>query len=238
MQRLDQGLEPLSDKVMGLLSSITSEPITRARGRPRSVPGGGVHRKPCEQIGYQEATDLVRAVHYAASIGQEPNRLVTVQWRHAPSSRAIPERLTRFINLLGQWLRRRTGKPAVWVYAREVGKLKGEHFHLAAHVPPRLWSALDRQMRHWLELETSEEVRHTAIRSDAISPGDMRTGVRSYFLKDSVPKARQMWVQDKHKATGGVVQGKRTRVSHSIGRTARASASASGGLAWFGSDEG
>jgi len=195
----------------------------RQRGRPRREPGATIHRKPCERINFDDAANWVRALHYAASdLGQEPNLHMVIQWRHAPSNRPIPERQQRLLNLIGQWVKRRTNRPAVWLYAREVGKLKGEHLHLCIYVPDKLRVPLEAQVRHWLEIEASPEaVAVSAVRADPIRPGDMRHTLKSYLLKEGDERVRATWVLERHRPTGGVVQGKRLKVSHSIGPAAR-----------------
>jgi hypothetical protein len=158
------------------------------------------------------------ALHHARALGREPNLHVTLQWRQAPSSR-------RLLNNLSVWLRRRTGLQSVWVYVREVGKLKGEHIHLLVHIPPRLCSEFRRKLEGWIEMEASE-VQPTATRVDAIMAGDVHRNLKSYFLKDGSAEVRRLWVKAHHKATGGTVAGKRLKVSHSIGPTARRNAAA------------
>lgn len=195
--------------------------VPRTRGRPRQKAGQPTHRKPHEQIGYHEAANFVRALHYAKEIGLEPNLHVTIQWHHAESDRPIHERIRRLLNNLGVWLRRRAQIPAVWVYTREVGKLRGEHLHLMVHVPQRLWSEFRRKLHDWIELEASGEVRETAIRADGITPGDVQRNLKSYFLKDGDDDVRAQWVKPHHKKTGGVVLGRRLKVSHAIGPSAR-----------------
>ena len=220
----DEGLKPFTKRISAIIDGLDQKSAAaspRPRGRPRRAPGQPVHRKPCEQISYNDASAFVRAIHFAVEIGQEPNVHFTIQWRHAPSHRPIPQRITRIINLIGQWLKRRTGKSAVWLFAREVGKLKGEHLHLVVHVPPALRSDLAQNIHHWLELEASGDVRETAVRAVPIKPGAMRHELRSYLLKDGTAKVRALWVNDHHKATGGVVQGKRTRIAHAIGPAAQ-----------------
>lgn len=193
----------------------------RKRGRPRTAPGQPTHRRQCEQISYTDAANFVQALHHARSLNLEPNLLVTIQWKHAPSTRPAPERIRRLLNNLNVWLRRRSGLPSVWAYSREVGKLKGEHLHLMAHVPQTLWSEFRRKVRDWITMEATGEVLATAIRIDPIRPGDVQRNLKSYFLKDGTAEVRDLWVKPHHKATGGKVAGKRIKVSHAIGHTAR-----------------
>lgn len=201
----------------------------RKRGRPRTPPGQPTHRRQCEQISYIEAANFVQALHFARNFPRpdndpanyEPNLLVTIQWKHAPSTRPAPERIRRLLNNLNVWLRRRAGLPSVWAYSREVGKLKGEHLHLMAHVPQAMWSEFRRKLRGWIEMETTGELLETAIRVDPIRPGDVQRNLKSYFLKDGTAEVRDLWVKPHHKATGGKVAGKRIKVSHAIGPTAR-----------------
>ncbi len=200
----------------------------RTRGRPRRQAGQEVHRKRCEQISYSDAANFVRALHFARDIGHEPNLHVTIQWKHAASTTPVPERIRRLLNNVGVWLRRRADIPAVWAYSREVGRLKGEHLHLMVYVPQHLWTDFRGKLRDWIALEAmaaNAEVRDTAIRADGITPGDVQRALKSYFLKDGTEEVRQLWVRPHHKATGGAVDGKRLKVSHAIGPTARRRAS-------------
>jgi hypothetical protein len=81
-----------------------------------------------------------------------------------------------------------------------------------------------RNLQGWIEAE-ADEVRDTAIRTDPITPGDVQRNLKSYFLKDGADDVRALWVRPHHKATGGVVAGKRLKVSHAIGPAARRKAS-------------
>lgn len=205
------------------IHTVTTKSTTRPRGRPPRAAGSPVYRRECEQIRYGDAANFSAALHFAReTLEREPNRHITIQWRHAPSDRPIPERLRRVLNNTGVFLRRRTGKAAVWAYSREVGKLKGEHVHILLHVPNALWPAYCRQLRHWLELETGEPVRESAVKPVTITPGDLQRVLKSYLLKEGSEEVRIRWVdRQRHKPTGGVVEGKRLKVSHSIGPSAR-----------------
>jgi hypothetical protein len=233
LERLKIGAFPM---VVTLASALDVQP-RRPRGRPRSEPGSPTHRRPCEQIGYPDAIEMIHALHYARHIGQEPTVHVTVQWRHAPNPTPTPERLTRLVNLIGVWVRRRTGRPAVWVYSREIGLRKGEHLHMLLHLPDRLVEPLRRNVQHWLELE-ADDVKPSASRVDLIRPGDLRH-LQSYLLKESAPAFLETQNVSQHhiaKATGGIVAGKRTRISKPIGKTARRKARAEGFETWTNSD--
>lgn len=209
----------------------TSEGLSRGRrrGRPLKGPGAGVHRREWEQIADDDAKNLSEALHFARStIRQEPNRHVTIQWRHAPSPTPIPERLRRVLNNTGTLIRRRTGKAAVWAYCREVGKLKGEHVHVLIYVPDSVWPKYRLMLRHWLETEaenTDATVKDSAICFQTITPGTIHN-LKSYFLKEGSEEIRSLWVNNrqKNRPTGGKVHGKRLKVSHSIGPSARRSA--------------
>jgi len=127
------------------------------------------------------------------------------------------------LNNTGTLIKRRTGKAAVWAYCREVGTLKGEHIHMVLYVPDRVWPEYQRMLRHWLELETDEPVIKSAVCFQTIKPGTLHTDLKGYFLKEGSENVRFLWVKDRarHKPTGGRIEGKRLKVSHSIGPAAR-----------------
>jgi hypothetical protein len=135
------------------------------------------------------------------------------------------------MNNTGTFIRRHTKQAAVWAYCREVGKLKGEHVHILLYVPDAVWPQYRRQLRHWLELETGEAVPESAVKPLSITPGDLQRSLKSYFLKEGSEEVRSLWVDcTRHKRTGGVVAGKRLKVSHSIGPSARRLGSPSRGF--------
>lgn len=201
----------------------------RRRGRPVRPTDAPIHRRRCEQIVYREAVDFSEALHFArATLGREPNRHITIQWKHAPSPRSVPARLRRILNNTGTLIRRRKGEAAVWAYCREVGKLKGEHVHILIYVPESMWKEYQKMLRHWLECETDEPVRESAVKFQNVTPGTVQTELKGYFLKEGTEQVRFLWVKDRerHKPTGGVIEGKRLKVSHSIGTSARRAARA------------
>ena len=202
-----------------------SAPI-RARGRPKRAPGQPVHRRPCEQISYSDAINLVSALHFANAIGKPPTVHVTIQWRFVESSLPVADRQTRLLNKMGIWLRRRADVPPVWVYAREVGLRKGEHLHMLVHVPARHLSAFRRQMEAWIHADADPlgEVRGRPVDIRTIKPGHERDALKSYLLKEGEADVLAQWVRPEHqrRATGGTLLGKRVKVSHAIGPKERA----------------
>jgi hypothetical protein len=207
----------------------TAQPVhieRRRRGRPRTTPGAATHRKGHERIESVDADNFSNALNFARSIELEPNLFITIQWRHAECDRPPAERVRRFINLAGVWLRRR-GVVVVWAYAREVGTLKGEHLHLVIHVPDRLQTKFRRAADGWVTMEATGVVRRSALRIDQIKDGDLSTSLKRYLLKESADDVRtRYWLPNtpKYRRTGGLVLGKRLKVSQSIGRKARQAA--------------
>lgn len=199
----------------------------RGRGRPKRAPGQPVHRRPCEQISYSDASNVVKAIHFAHEIGMPLTAHVTIQWRYVESDLSVADRQARLLNKMGLWLRRQAKVPPVWVYARETGSKKGEHLHLLVHVPGRNLPAFERQMKAWVEADVSRlgEIRERPVVTKTIKPGHERTRLKSYLLKEGEPAVHDIgWVTADHrrKATGGVILGKRVKVSHAIGPKARA----------------
>jgi len=198
----------------------------RGRGRPRREPGAAAHRRGCEQIGFADAANFSEALNFARAIGMEPNLWVTVQWRHAESPRPPAERVQRLLNLIGVFIRRRAGLPPVWAYAREVGKLKGEHLHLLVYVPPAHQKEFRGKLRDWIALEPMAiggDLKQSALDVQVVEEGSIHR-LKTYCLKEGTDEVRQaFWVPDtaRYRRTGGVIAGKRVKVSHSINRRAR-----------------
>ncbi|UTP41436.1 hypothetical protein M9M90_09750 [Phenylobacterium sp. LH3H17] len=186
--------------------------------------GAPTHRKRHEHIQTNDADNLAAALNFTRQLEREPNLFITIQWKHAECPIPVATRTQRFLNLAGTWLKRATGAPAVWAYAREVGRLKGEHLHLVIHVPPRHSAAFKRAAFGWIEMEATGEVRASAARIMPITKGTLSSDLKRYLLKEGTDEVRTAhWVPNtaKYRRTGGVVLGKRIKVSHSIGPTAR-----------------
>ena len=203
--------------------------VPKRRGRPPRAPGSAVHRPQREQIRYIEASNLVQAIHHAATIGQQINFHLTVHWRFADSGLPVPERQRRLLNKLGIWLKRKTGKSAAWVYARETGKVKGEHLHLAVHFPPKLEPAFEAYAKtvvgHDARREAVVKIDRAVVVTGPFTPDELHLNLKSYLLKEGDDRTRTQWViQKPHldcKRNGGTIEGKRVGVSHAIGRAAR-----------------
>ena len=82
-------------------------------------------------------------------------------------------------------------------------------------------------MEAWVEADVSRlgEIRGRPVETMTIKPGHERTRLKSYLLKEGEPAVHDIgWVTADHrrKATGGIILGKRVKVSHAIGPKARA----------------
>lgn len=211
------------------------------RGRPRKQPGAPVRRRPCEQIRKSDAFNLSKALHHARNfpgpgapgawdetLNFEPNAHVIVQWCLSTGEVVTDgaERTQRLIETMSRWLRRKANVPAVWAYAREVSLQKGEHLHLIVHVPPRHLAPFTRMIEAHVGPRFDPVGRGKPVVVKPIEPGGLvkGRGVRSYLLKEGGEELVALgFVHEAHfkKATGGVIQGKRLKVSRNIDRMAR-----------------
>ena len=197
-------------------------------GRPRKVPGAPTHRKVTEQIEYNVASNWYHGVNHADGVlGCPLNLHVTVHWRFAPSSVPEFDRVQHLLNVMGQWLRRRTDSPPVWAYARENGTARtfdGLHLHLLVHVPGGESGGMGKDfiaaVRGWVA-GASDDYEDRAVKSVWI----WDKGFASYLLKegtDRVHDAFGVFAVHRAKRTGYPVPGKRLGLSHSIQAKARA----------------
>ena len=194
----------------------------RLRGRPPSTPGAPVHRKRHERIEITDAVEFSEALNFARHLGREPNLFVTIQWKHAECDRDTAHRTRRLINLCGTWTQRKAGLTPVWAYVREAGLRKGEHLHLVIHTPPALHTKFRKALWGWIETEATGEAKRTAVRIMPIREGDLHGKLKSYLLKDGTDEVRRnFWIPKHHHRTVGALMGKRIKVSHSIGPSAR-----------------
>lgn len=203
----------------------------RAVGRPPKQPGAAIHRRVTERIGITEANDWRAAITFAVAradggggLGMAPTVHTTVQWSQAPMAGVgEPERLQALMNKVAIQLRRWTGRPAVWLYAREGGLKKGVHLHLLAHVPPAKIPAFKIAMKRWVEAG-ADSFNARAVETKEIwsaTPEDLI----SYLLKEGTDEVHERHaVRDEHreKRSDIPVAGQRLKASHAIGPTARA----------------
>lgn len=219
----------------------SSEGHTIQRGRPRKVVGAPVQRRVWEQIRDIDGLNLSAALNFARNypgpgepgswseaINLEPNVHVTIQWRLVAGEDVNDASglIQNVIDVMGRWLRRKPKVPPIWAYAREVSIRKGEHLHLIVHVPNRCLSAFTRMMETAVgpRFDPSNPDRPVVVKP--IKPGDLHKadGVKSYLLKEADEALLGLgYVHRNHykRATGGVIHGKRLKVSRAIDRAAR-----------------
>lgn len=199
----------------------------RAAGRPRKPPGTPTHRPVSEQIRYTDASNCHHAVQFADRVLNQPLNLhITIHWRFAPSPVPDADRVHQLVNVMAGWLRRRTGSPAVWVYARENGtarSLDGMHLHLMVHVPGGrdggMGKAFLSALTGWVA-SSATDYEDRAVK--AVWVWDK--GIIGYLLKEGCDQAHQAFeVLPKHRAkrNGHPVPGKRVGICRSIDATAR-----------------
>jgi hypothetical protein len=191
-----------------------------------------VYRRATERITNSETNNVYAALNFAAgTLRAEPNLHVTVHWAQVAGDMDPPTRIARLRARMGAWLRRR-GLVPVWVYAREVASSKGEHLHLWVHVPPAMigtksgQAELERLFEGWVAIdgELDNRPRSRAVKAQPVVAPFQRRNMRAYILKEADPTALEhLGIETKYtaKASGGVVLGKRVKVSQSIDYGAR-----------------
>lgn len=205
----------------------------RAVGRPPKQPGAAIHRRVTEQIEITQAAEWRAAMTFAVAstdggggLGMAPTVHATVQWSQAPMAGVgEPERLQVLMNKVAIQLRRWTGRPAVWLYAREGGIKKGVHLHLLAHVPQAKIPAFDAAMKRWVAAG-ADSFDARAVKTVPVWSATLDTLV-SYFLKEGTDEVHERHgVLDSHRDKRSrypiPVAGQRLKASHAIGPKARA----------------
>ena len=178
-----------------------------------------------------EALRWDAALRHAVDIGCEPNVFVTVHWDCAPGPLTIQARMDKLRNKTSMWLRQRTGRPAVWAYAREMGSGandKGDHLHQLIWVPEQLRLEFQAAFRRWFYADGVRKPGSKPIKFQHVRPGeilitDKLDGLQSYMLKEGDGDVLVKFVHPRHVGarTGLAVPGTRTKAAQSIGQLAR-----------------
>lgn len=211
-----------------VLDSIVVSLADRVRVRRQSGPRTRVKHG---RITMREAEAVNDAWLFAIQ-GETPlNTFVTVHWGHAPPiDGAHPvERNGRLRDGLKAWLYRHApGLPFVWIEVREkTPGSHGDHVHLFVHVPDDCREGFTAAVFRLVSNQSSS-VSPTAC--DVRPVGAAWWDRRAYALKAGTDDVRERYMtseQRRRKGWGpgqGIIDGPRTRVSHSIGQTARAAA--------------
>jgi len=194
-----------------------------ARAHDQDASAGGRRRKRHLKISACQAWNLHEAWRFAVWLDRPPTLFVTINWQFAPSS-TCPDsiaRLGKVRDCMKSFIRRHTGEPPVWIEVREDPQKRGDHAHLAVHVPQWLESRFKLALVDWVSLG-ADPMERRAVNSKRISHW---VGLQRYFLKGATREIRRLFsVSPMHSPFQGVIYGPRVRVSHSIGPTARKAA--------------
>lgn len=220
--------QPCSYRVIYVHSSRHCDLTRRSPATPRFT---GDRRS--EAINWSQAQNIIAGAVHAAVIGQPLNRFITVHWE-AGGVPCSPRPTTQFLKLAGDWLAQQ-GAPRTWVWARETGDDKGGHVHILAHVPPLLSRTFANRQRKWLAL-CGADFDRGVIKSRAIGFSYQAAGAGplfsesytanllrtvDYVLKGADQAAAETLGLVRKRSSEGVLLGKRTATSKSVGLKAR-----------------
>ena len=139
----------------------------------------------------RHARQLINGEAFAASQGMPLTAHVTIHLRLAESftTETWPAFQTDLLDKASRWLRRK-GIPVAFAWVRENGPVKGEHLHLALHLPQPMWGAFKRYLLHAGRF-TACGVGGEAIRISGgrfgMYAATMRAGACRYVLKSLSP---------------------------------------------------
>lgn len=181
--------------------------------------------------------NILAAIGHAATIGLPLNRFVTIHWQSGGAPLG-PQATGRFLKMAGDWLRLR-GVPATYAWVRESGDLKGEHVHIAMHVPPALGIAFGHRQRGWVKAAGARcwrgviKTRPIGISASQaiVGMGDGEhysvnlAAVVEYLLKGADLATANANGLTRARDDGGILRGKRAATSANIGLAARLVAS-------------
>jgi hypothetical protein len=214
-------------------------PALQATPEVASPPPRSVGHLPLHQV-----RNLINAMAYAGHRGTPMTLHASIVWRYAANfdPQHWMEHQGRVFESLKRWLARQ-GQHDAGFWVREWGRDKEEHTHLVLHLAPRLRDDL---RQHLLQAggfqaqpdDGNEPILITPDPRDRCSRGrrsmtnsNQRGGLLRYLLKHVSPLAYldgervmpALGIDSRGRKPCTIV-GKRSGVSHSIGRSARAAA--------------
>jgi hypothetical protein len=240
-QPLDLAALPHDGQAAGTVLAIIDYPVGSgaSAGQPSKVKRASP-RKPritagriSSTIAPAAAANIIAAIGFAATIGLPLNRFVTVHWQAGGAANG-PQATGRFLKLAGDWLRLR-GVPVTYAWVRETGDLKGEHVHIALHVPPALGHAFGHRQRGWVRaagarcwrgvintrpIGDSASHAFVGVRYGRYYTEDLAAAVE-YLLKGADAATASAHGLQRARDDGGTLAGKRVATSANIGRAAR-----------------
>jgi len=197
-----------------------------------------LHDRISSVISVRQANNLWKARYFSDCIGLPLNIFLTVYWEKSGSSRSVQHNNSRFLIRARRWLDRRGERlAAIWVLER--GDLGGLHTHTLIHIPERLLADFIEMVPRWTDVESipkSEWSREVGRLKGVAACGgegfwlvqqvyDQGTRPMRYMLKGAPrqqPNGKWApYVMMKSHSSQGIIQGKRSGLSNSLGPQAR-----------------
>lgn len=166
----------------------------------------------------RQADNLIAAWNHAEYYGFEFNYAITIHYALAggPGDGTPQKRQARIFERLRKWLQRK-GTDLYHIYVWEAGPFgKDVHSHCAIHIPHHInFGDFRRYLLKLLNPDDQSVLKIKPIRDN---------GWRRYMLKGISPDLRDKYGMpdnDKYRTSQGIVTGKRSGVSQSLGPKAR-----------------
>lgn len=216
--------EPCRNRKIGRFTEAAQSKVERSSKGRRSTA-----------LRLSEVRNIMAAAVFAAQEHRPLNRHTTIHFDKCGIADPVTA-LRRYTKLARDWLATQ-GAPFAYIWVRESGEGKGEHAHLAMHVPARLISAFARRERGWRKRIGAKRVLG-AFRSTAVGRSyrhgeagiqfgqpyrEELAGIIGYLVKGAEPRAVEMLDLNRVES-GGELWGKRSGMSENINRSARARA--------------
>lgn len=190
-------------------------------------------RKDLRHLSSIQGLNILEAARFAFCIGRPLNWFVTVHLHQAGVERPRPF-VRAFLKHFGDWHRKTTGLPPLYVSVLENPPDVGLHIHMVVHVDPNLKRRFRRVAHDWIMAlgadPTSTALKICAVENSsvgslvtsylgAIDPRRGIKGLVGYCLKGCAPPfCLRFGLQA---IPQGLVNGKRCSVSEALNRSAR-----------------
>jgi hypothetical protein len=181
-------------------------------------------------ISDRHALNLIEAAEFADRKGWPLNHFLTINLTIAGIAMADAHAfITGLLKRAGDWLRTED-VPLVHLWVLENPPGHGLNVHILLHVPSRLRRSFFLLQRRWIRAAgasrkrravMSKPVGHRYRARDKVHHARALGGLMKYFIKGAEPDTCEE-LDTRHEPQG-VIVGKRSGVSESIGRKARAS---------------
>ena len=181
-----------------------------------------------EFISKRQAQNLLDAAVFAYEQDRSLNLTISVNLTKAGICGEARHFMQQFLKNMTDWLGRKTDGPH-YLWVLENPPQRGLHVHIMVHWPGKHRDGLGKRLRKWLKRAGGRYRARVLDYQNLRQPGDPDgTGygpnfVR-YLLKGVDPASRRIYGQNLECEFQGVIKGKRSGTSESIGKAARARA--------------